>query len=443
MSKKLTCEFCNREFKSKGALKTHIETICKRSEDLEIKCKYCNCDFSRKNVLDRHLKNCQKKIEWDLINQLQNVQTELNEYKTEKITNLTTIYEQKINELKFTCDQKNTELTSFYEQKIQELTLSYEQKLSKLGIDHENFRSGTKQMIESLKEDNISKDKKIEYLRGQLKICKENQNKPTHITTNYNNNSSIVNNNLFIQNLEPITDELIEETGKKVGMLDLKDGAPGIIRKFQPALKDKIICTDATRNSLMYNYNGKLKRDARGQMITDKIISSTEHNYDRFKDEVKKYYEALNDTEMTETEREINDNHFENYKEYVKALKSNSEFSKKKVSNKMSKSIVRFSKSKAQFEQSMHEDQKPQIEELESTVNTSSLESECKTDGKLNPVASRKQTLINGRIFELHLDAQGQIIRKIRIRSSGLPYLTDEETDPSSREQSDNEVGSD
>ena len=415
MSKNFVCNVCNKAFSTKGNLKHHQTAICLRDENVTFNCIYCNTNFTRKIVLDKHMKVCPKQAEYQAKQHLSNI---LKENETLK--------------------NNNESLTSSYEQKIQELTLSYEQKLSKLTIDHENFRSGTKQMIESLKEDNISKDKKIEYLRGQLKICKENQNKPTHITTNYNNNSSIVNNNLFIQNLEPITDELIEETGKKVGMLDLKDGAPGIIRKFQPALKDKIICTDATRNSLMYNYNGKLKRDARGQMITDKIISSTEHNYDRFKDEVKKYYEALNDTEMTETEREINDNHFENYKEYVKALKSNSEFSKKKVSNKMSKSIVRFSKSKAQFEQTMHEDQKPQIEELESTKNTSSVQ----TDGKLNPVASRKQTLINGRIFELHLDVQGQIIRKIRIRSSGLPYLTDEETDPSSREQSDNEVGS-
>ena len=57
--------------------------------------------------------------------------------------------------------------------------------------------------------------------------------------------------------------------------------------------------------------------------------------------------------------------------------------------------------------------------------------------GRLNRVATTRQTLVNGRIFEQHLDSEGHVVRQIRLRSSGLPYLTDEETDPSSREQSD------
>ena len=36
----------------------------------------------------------------------------------------------------------------------------------------------------------------------------------------------------------------------------------------------------------MYNYNGKLKRDTRGQMITDKIMNSTEPQYRTYKEEI-------------------------------------------------------------------------------------------------------------------------------------------------------------
>ncbi len=64
MSQKFTCTQCNRDFTTKGSLKTHLETICNRSEELHFTWTFCNNDFSRKTVLDRHIKTCPKKDEY-------------------------------------------------------------------------------------------------------------------------------------------------------------------------------------------------------------------------------------------------------------------------------------------------------------------------------------------------------------------------------------------
>ena len=440
MSQKFTCDNCDKDFSTKGNLKKHKEQVCLRDESLRFICIYCNSNLTRKSILDNHMKTCPKKDEYHLRQRLDTIIQENETLKTN------------INNLNMTYTTKLQNLSSEHDTKIQELTNSYELKLQALVKQNSDRKDLSMKVIEDLKGMVVEKDKKIEYLRGQLKICKDI--KPS-VVNNINNNHNTSNTfNMYVQNLEPITDELINETGKKVGMLDLKDGAPGIMRKFHPVLKDRIVCTDATRNSLMYNYNGKLKRDTRGQMITDKIMSSTEPQYNMYKDEVNRYYQNLDTTNMTEAERELHDSHFDSYREYVKALKSTSEFPKKKVSRKISKTIANFSKSKSQFENQVenksetqeetHDEQSVQVQIVpEPAPSVQSGSQPVRTDGRLNRVVSRRQTLVNGRIMEQHFDAQGQIVRQIRIRSSGLPYLTDEETDPSSREQSDLEEDSD
>ncbi len=424
MSGKYICNTCNKTFSSKGSLKTHIETVCNRSENLNLFCLYCNIEFSRKSTLETHMKQCPKKGEYEVRQLYTSLQKEFEEYKFQK--------EQEIVALKSALEKSQQE--------------------------HELYRKNNAKAIEAFKECVIEKDKKLEFLRGKIKVheireqdyMKQERSKQVNIT-NINNNNTV--NNLYIQNLEPITDELIRETGKKVGIMDLKEGAPGIMRKFQPVLKNKIICTDASRNSLMYNYNGKLKRDTRGQMITDKIMSSTEPQYRTYKEEIDNYYRNLDSEEMTDVERAKKDYQFDNYKEYSRAMNSKNEFGIKKVSKRVTKTIVNFSKSKSQFEAHI-ETNAPQTQQLENNQQddlNSQLEalvsqSEQQQDpfpveptGRFNKVVSRKQTLFEGRVYELHLDAEGRIVHKFRIRSSGEPYLTDEETDPESRDQSDYE----
>jgi hypothetical protein len=423
MSTKFVCDTCLKEFVTKGNLVKHLKNPCSIEGKTYI-CTYCDSNLKRNNVLVNHMKQCPRKGEYEVRQLYTSLQKDFEEYKAQK--------EQEILDLKSTLQKSQQE--------------------------YELYRKNNAKAIEAFKECVIEKDKKLEFLRGKIKVheireqdyMKQERSKQVNIT-NINNNNTV--NNLYIQNLEPITDELIRETGKKVGMMDLKEGAPGIMRKFQPVLKNKIICTDASRNSLMYNYNGKLKRDTRGQMITDKIMSSTEPQYRTYKEEIDNYYKNLDPESMTEVERAKKDYQFDNYKEYSRAMNSKNEFGIKKVSKRVTKTIVNFSKSKSQFEahieanapQQTIQEQEPEGD-LNSQLEALVAQSEEQRDPfpvepscRFNKVVSRRQTLFEGRVYELHLDAEGRIVHKFRIRSSGEPYLTDEETDPESRDQSDDD----
>ena len=417
MTQRIECNICHKTFSSKPNLKLHLQTICQRDENLKIVCNFCQSEFSRQSNLSKHLKICPKKGE----------------------------YSEKQQALQLTKDLEEAKA------KILSLSQDYEAQIKKVQDEFNLYRQNMSKMYKSVTEQNTELKQRIENLKGQNKILQQNKSdeKSKNITINNINNNNTINN-LYIQNLEPITDELIRETGRKVGMMDLKDGAPGIMRKFQPVLKNRIICTDASRNSLVYNYNGKLKRDTEGRLITDKIISSTHENYKLYKDDVEAYYKNLDTSNMTDEERARIDIQFDNYKEYSKAVRLNTEFTKKKISKRIAKTIASFARSKVQIE-SEHPGNttKPVLGQLESDVQEDApvLVEQIsepvavpapvvpKQNGRLNKVAATKQTLINGRIFEQHLDEHGGVIRQIRIRSSGLPYLTDEETDPSSREQ--------
>jgi hypothetical protein len=405
MSEDYNCGYCNKTFSSKSSLNLHIKSVCNKQDNILL-CLYCSLSFSRKYVLDKHLNVCPKKNEYTLNQEILRLKEE----------------QQKIHE------EHTTQINKLKEdyQKLQE--------------EYTKYRSNSSIMYQSVKEQNIELNKRIEYYKGRIKTFQDKDklesSKPVPIVNNINTTHNTINNNLYIQNLEPITDELIRETGKKVGMMDLKEGAPGIMRKFHPVLKDKIICTDASRNSLLYNYNGKLKRDTRGRMISDKIISSTESQYLIYKDEIERYYSNLDPETMTDTERSRKDIEYENFKAYSKAVNNKTEFSKRKLTKNIVKIIVSVTKTKSQFEETVRQrllttddqSQEPEITEPVVQQNKS-----------FNKVVSTKQTLIDGRTFELHLDASGNTLYKFRLRSSGEPYLTDEETDPDSRIASDND----
>jgi hypothetical protein len=97
------CEFCNKGFSSKGSLKTHIETVCNRSEDLQLNCLYCNIEFSRKSTLDSHIKQCSKKDEYELKIKYDTLVKEFDLYKQTS--------EQSYNQLKSLYDQETKKKT--------------------------------------------------------------------------------------------------------------------------------------------------------------------------------------------------------------------------------------------------------------------------------------------------------------------------------------------
>jgi hypothetical protein len=443
MSGKFRCDICLKEFSNKYSLKTHIETICKRSQELTFNCLYCSSNFSTKTVLNKHMKICTRKTEYELRNQNTLLTNEIQELKI-KLEQLQTATDDRIRSAETNYNSKLEQSHLEYASQIKNIVQNYESKLEELAKKHDVYKSSISQSYNAIKDDNSEKDKKLEYLRGKNKVLQEQVNKLNDKPTYTNTVNNTINNNLYIQNLEPITDELIRKTGESIGIMDLKDGTPGIMRKFHPVLKDRVICTDATRNSLMYNYNGQLKRDTRGQMLTDKIISSAEPQFNIYMDEIDKYYKNLDFENMSDIERSRIDAQYANYRELNRAIQTKGEITKKKISKRISKMISGFSKSKTQFESQMSKIVQSRSDDLPQSTPQTHSHGSVVTDSKFpiqpaarfNKVVSTKQTLINNRIIELHLDEHGNTVKQFRIRSSGLPYLTDEETDPESREQS-------
>ncbi len=94
MSQKFTCTVCNKDFSTKGGLKTHLETICNRSEELHFTCTFCSNNFSRKTVLDRHLKTCQKRKEYLIKQELEETKKQVSVLETIKESSVLTIEEQ-------------------------------------------------------------------------------------------------------------------------------------------------------------------------------------------------------------------------------------------------------------------------------------------------------------------------------------------------------------
>ena len=84
------CEYCNKEFSSKGTLVRHQKTTksCLSRENTPGKlyqCQYCNQDFTQMTNLKRHVQNCFVKPRLD---------------NEKAIENLKEKYRRKISELK-------------------------------------------------------------------------------------------------------------------------------------------------------------------------------------------------------------------------------------------------------------------------------------------------------------------------------------------------------
>ena len=139
MSEKFTCTVCNKDFSTKGSLKTHLETICNRSEELHFTCTFCTNNFSRKTVLDRHIKTCQKRKEYLIKKELEETKKQVSVLETIKESSVLTIEEQ------FKKLQSENSL----------MKLDYENKLKEYQC-----------IIKK-------RDSKITFLAGQVSILKE------------------------------------------------------------------------------------------------------------------------------------------------------------------------------------------------------------------------------------------------------------------------------
>jgi hypothetical protein len=196
------CDYCNKEYSSKGILENHQKTakFCLKirnynneSEKIILnntifKCDYCEDTFTQKITLERHYERCKYK-------EIRKKDEEIRQ-KDEKIYNLKNIIEKE--EEKFNKIQKDFE-------KIREDLLSYRTN----NLIHEKeletkdkIIQELKHEIESLKKEN--KETINHFFEEKEKLLNTLINKPT-IT----NQQNITNNTVNQYNIQPFTDDTV------------------------------------------------------------------------------------------------------------------------------------------------------------------------------------------------------------------------------------------
>ena len=250
------CEKCNKQYKNKYTLKTHVsKNNCSKNTlpSIEFVCEGCNELFDRKYNFERHLTSCIIYI---------------------KIEKHRQTHEKVLSELRQENDklrQENSKLTQDSDKLRQEICTEYDTKLKMKEELHESQLSMLNKQIESL-------NKMI------MSTLHDSINKPT-LTQNHNHNNNHTQNISFRDCLskEHTVDQLSEKNMVERLRISMTEqmfygGLRDIARLCYDCiikLKDgKMIlcCTDVSRNKFkMYDLYGNIKEDIEARYFTDKV----------------------------------------------------------------------------------------------------------------------------------------------------------------------------
>jgi hypothetical protein len=315
MSSELSCEFCQKIFKSKQGLSKH-KNICKQNHTdesqnnnnqnnnlNELTCEFCKKEFSTKHTLTKHKTTCEKYLQTikDTLTKIEK-EKELKEledkYKND-ITNLEKEYTGNIKQIETKNKNEIKKLEKDSRSIISEIEYKHKQELDKYKSEYENlnykYNNLNNNYIE-LEKKYIEANTSVQYansVASQYKHCNEmllhsNQTlvNKTSVINNINNTNNTINNNNQSYNISvPLTDDVLNSV-----FLSATDSIGGN-KLIEPenlanviALKLKslgVIVTDKSRFSLQY-------KDETGQVIKDhKGI-----------DMAKKSYKLSNNVEM-------------------------------------------------------------------------------------------------------------------------------------------------
>lgn len=145
---------------------------------------------------------------------------------------------------------------------------TYENYRERISDEFEIKNSSLNNLVKKLQEQLIEKDKHIARLEDKLEnIAIKLSTKPT--TTN---NISIH------QNLQPLTQDKIQNTVENYSLVDAMHGGIGIAKlALKNGLNKSVVCTDLSRMSAKYkNEEGKVVTDPGLRTVSSKIFSSIE-----------------------------------------------------------------------------------------------------------------------------------------------------------------------
>ena len=201
------CEFCQKDFSTKGTLLSHQKTAkyCLEIQGKNVennsnfKCEYCDKTFTLKHNLNDHIIICKEKPKKEIENRYKKLIKDHN------------------NEIKKIKEEHDKEI-SYHDREHKKDIEVLNQIISKLEIKLENY------------------EKKLFDMASR-----------PNTTHNNNNNKTVVINNTNL----PLTNEVLRQCATTF-TIDHAKNINGITRHLTESLEDHISCTDPSRNVFKY-----------------------------------------------------------------------------------------------------------------------------------------------------------------------------------------------
>ena len=256
----MQCEFCNKEFSSKGNLVVHQSSakyclVLQGKTNSNFKCEHCAKTFNYSHNLNEHLNSCKDKKKKE------------NDEKEENI--------KKIQEENITLKNKNTENRKKIKQ-LEEKNEDLQDKVSTIGLEKDTYyEEKIKERNDYIAklEANIAKlEAKLEKFEDTVTSIVISKEKKCQQTTTNNTTNNIVINALNLNDIPKISSFLEEKLDKDV----LAGGQKGLaVLVSSTMLKDKYKCVDASRQNFEFiNELGEVERDVKAKKLTNALIKS-------------------------------------------------------------------------------------------------------------------------------------------------------------------------
>lgn len=243
-SKTFSCEFCKKDFKTKGILKSHqaLAKYCleiRGQKATTFDCSFCLKSLTTDKILQEHLLVCKQKARIDKENDIEKMKKSIER-----------------------LERANERQRKDYEEKIEKTRKEYEEKIEKLRLEYEN-------RIESRMDKHEASMNSI--------VLKSKQGNVVNNTTTTTNNTNTQQNFLNFDDKERLNKVIRTHVNQDI-INKGQVGFAGVV--YQNYLKDengqllyKIV--DASRQNFEYtDENGEVKVDLGAQTLTEAVSKS-------------------------------------------------------------------------------------------------------------------------------------------------------------------------